>query len=89
MSPTILTLIIQGITALLSAAPQIGDLVIKTKDLITSLFTSKMITKEQQDAIHAHIDAINAMRLAGIVQPQWQVEPDPGTSVVLSSTAIP
>ena len=74
MNPAI---ILQLIQAVLSAAPQVAELVVKAKDLIAALFTAKVITKAQQDAMHLHIDALAALHAAGIVPPAWQVEPDP------------
>ena len=74
MNPLI---VLQLIQAVLVAAPQAVELVAKAKELITALFTAKVITKEQQDAMHLHIDALAALHAAGIVPPAWQVEPDP------------
>ena len=74
MNPLI---ILQLIQAVLVAAPQAVELVAKAKDLITALFTAKVITKAQQDAMHLHIDALAALNAAGIIPPAWQVDPDP------------
>lgn len=73
----LLPLILEGIQAAISAAPGVVDVVEKGKALITSLFTAKLISKEVQDALHAHIDAHAALVAAGIVPPHWQVDPDP------------
>ncbi len=75
--PPAIPLILQGLQLAIQAAPQVAEIVTKGKDLITSLFTAKLITKEQQDALHAHVDAVCAMVQAGIVPPAWQVLPDP------------
>ena len=72
-----LGIILTGITTILNAAPQIAEVYSKAKELVTVLFTAKRLTKEQQDAIHAHIDSIKMLVDAGIVPPAWQVEPDP------------
>lgn len=75
--PAILLLILQGIEATISHAPEIADIAIKAKDFFTSLFTAKLITKEQQDALHARVDATVAAAKAGIIDPAWKVEADP------------
>ncbi|HEV2207321.1 MAG TPA: hypothetical protein VG167_00985 [Verrucomicrobiae bacterium] len=73
----ILALVIQGLQAAVAAAPLAEDLGVKAKAFITSLFTANIITKEQQDAAHAHVDSICALAKAGIVPDHWKVEPDP------------
>jgi predicted RNA-binding protein associated with RNAse of E/G family len=80
MNPAMLLLIIQGVQAAIAAAPQVVDLVVKAKDFIASLFSAGLITKEQQDRIHAHVDAVCAAALAGQELPEWTVEPDPGVA---------
>jgi hypothetical protein len=77
MNPAAILLVVQGIQAILTAAPQVAELVVKAKELIAALFQAKAITKEQQDAIFAHIDGLAALHNAGIVPLHWQVEPDP------------
>ena len=76
MSSAVL-LAIQGITAILSSAPQAAELVVKAKEFITAMFTAGQISKEQQDALHLHVDSTVALAAAGIVPTWWQVEPDP------------
>lgn len=77
MSASALLLLIQGIEAAIAAAPRVVELVAKAKDLVTALFTAKVITKDQQDALHARIDSQALMAAAGIIPAHWQVEPDP------------
>ncbi len=72
-----LPLIIQGILAAIQAAPGVIDVVNKAKDFITSLTGAKLITVEQQNALHAYVDAHAALVAAGITPPAWTVEPDP------------
>jgi len=72
-----IAIIIAGIQAAIAAAPGVIDIVAKAKDLITSLFTAKVIDKAQQDALHQHIDSIAALVASGIVPAHWTVEPDP------------
>jgi len=75
--PPLIPLIIAGIEAALQAAPQIADVVDKAKALISSLFTAGVITAEQQNTLHAHIDQHAADLAAGNVPTPWTVEPDP------------
>lgn len=74
--PTIL-LIVQGIQAAVSAAPQVVAIAKSAKDFVTSLFSAGLISKEVQDAIHAHVDAICDAAIAGDTPPEFTVEPDP------------
>ena len=73
----LIPLIMQGIQAAIQAAPGVIAVVTKAKELITSLFTAGVITKEVQDALHQHVDAIAALVAAGVTPPAWQVEADP------------
>jgi len=77
MNAATLALVLQGLTALVAAAPQVEALVKQVKDLISALFTAKQITKAQQDAMMAQVDAIVALSQAGIVPSHWAVQPDP------------
>ena len=72
-----LPLILQGILAAVQAAPQIAEVIKAGKDLISALFTAKVITAEEQQALHDYVDAHAAATALGIVPPAWQVEPDP------------
>lgn len=75
----IITQILAGIQAAINAAPQIEGIVTSAKALFASLFESGLISVDLQNATHAYVDAIAAMKRNGIVPPQWQVEPDPVT----------
>ncbi len=77
MTPAILALIIQGLQAAISAAPQLKEIYQNARDLINNLFSAKAITIDQQNALHAHIDAIETAFENGQEPPAWQVEPDP------------
>jgi predicted RNA-binding protein associated with RNAse of E/G family len=77
LNPATIALIIQGFQAAIAAAPQVEALAVKAKDYVTSLFESGLISKETQDAIHAHVDAISAAAKAGSLPPEWSVEADP------------
>lgn len=77
MNPAAILLFIQGLQALIAAAPKVAEIIGKAKDLITAMFTATLITKEQQDALHLHVDSLAALAAAGIILPHWQVEADP------------
>lgn len=77
MSITVLLSILAAFQGAISAAPQVLALVQQAKDFFAGLFSAKAITKAQQDALWAAIDAHAQMVKAGIVPPHWQVEPDP------------
>ncbi len=77
MNPQTFLLVIQGVEAAIAAAPQVIEVAQKGKELISALFSAKAITAEQQDKVHAHVDAIQAAVLAGQTPPAWQVEADP------------
>lgn len=64
----------------IAAAPVIEDEVKKAKDLITELFSKGLISKAQQDELHAFCDADQAAALAGEVPEAWIVRPDPITT---------
>lgn len=72
-----LPLVIQGITAVISAAPQIEAAVESAKNYITSLFEQGLITVDQQNAVHAHVDAVAVAVASGTPLPEWVVAPDP------------
>ena len=73
----IIPLILQGVQAAIAAAPTAIDIIVKAKALIASLFTAGLITKDQQDTTHAHLDSIQAMALSGLFPAWWQVQPTP------------
>lgn len=77
LNPATIALIIQGIQAAIAAAPQVEALALKAKEFISELFGAGLITKETQDALHAHVDAVCAAALAGTPPPAWTVEADP------------
>lgn len=63
--------------AAIAAAPKVAALVVKAKEYIQALFDAGLISKEQQDKLHAHMDAVQAAALSGTPPPHWTVEPDP------------
>lgn len=77
MNAAVIFAILQGLQAAIAAAPLAIEIVEKAKALIDSLFTAKLITAAQQNALHLEVDAYAAMAAAGIVPLAWTVEPDP------------
>ncbi len=75
--PPALPLILAGIQAAITAAPQIEEVIKSAKQLLSALLTAKVISKEQQDALHQWVDAHAAMVNQGIEPPSWDVAPDP------------
>ena len=71
--------ILQGLVALLNAAPQIEQGVASAKQLIDALFSSKIFSVEIQKALHDYVDAHAALMYQGITIPSsaWSVEADP------------
>lgn len=60
-----------------ASSPEMANIVAGLKGLIDVFFKAKLITKEQQDALKARVDADAALVLAGVVPPAYQVRPDP------------
>lgn len=75
--PAAVALAIQAFTALMAAAPQVAAILEQAKNFFTGLFAAGLITKAQQDAVHAHLDSVWAMLQSGITLDHWKVEPDP------------
>ena len=61
---------------MVEAAPTVVEVAKKAKALITNLFSAKLIDKDTQNALHAHIDAVCSAAKAGQLGPEWEVEPD-------------
>jgi hypothetical protein len=71
--------ILQIIQLALAATPKVIDLARDTKDWVDALFRAGVITAEQQNAVHAYVDAVCDAALRGEPPPHWSVEPDPST----------
>lgn len=74
MNIALLIPLIQGIIA---AAPEIASAVKSVKDFVQSLASSKVITVEQQNALHEYVDGCQSLALAGIRPDAWIPRPDP------------
>lgn len=73
----VVTSIISAIQLAIAAAPKAIKLYEDSKAYISALFKAGVISKADQDALHAHVDAIQAAVDAGEVPPSWTVEKDP------------
>ena len=78
--------ILQGIQIAINAAPTVISLVTNAKAWFTSLFEAGLITVDQQNAVHAYVDAVVGMAKAGLIPPHWQVEADPATIIPATAT---
>lgn len=70
-------LIIQGIQAALTAAPQIEALAEEARKWLAALFEAGVITAEVQNQLDAHVTEVVKAVLEGNPPPEFTVEPDP------------
>lgn len=77
MIPAAAITILSGIQLAVQAAPHIVELAVKGKEMFSALFAGGIITKEQQIALKARVDAISSAARAGQLPSSWDVEPDP------------
>lgn len=87
--PAAILAIIQGIMAVVEAAPQIAGIVSSAKNMFSALFQSKLITIELQNSLHAWVDARAALAKQGIVPVAWTVEPDPAPTPAAPPVVVP
>lgn len=72
-----LPLIIAAFQMAIKAAPTVIEIAVKTKEMISALFTAGLISKEKQDETHLHVDQWVACLNAGVPPPEFTVEADP------------
>lgn len=77
MSPATILLLVQLAQMAIASAPQIEVAVKAAKDAFTGLFSDGVITTDQQNELHAHVDAIGLAVVGGQTPPEFQVQPDP------------
>lgn len=75
--PAAVVLAIQLAQGLLTEFPQVEGLAEEIKGFFTDLFSKGVISVDQQNTIHAHVDAVCAAVLAGTLPPEFTVEADP------------
>lgn len=76
---SVISTILQGILAAVSAAPQVAAVIEGAKTLISGLVDAKLITTDQQNALHAWVDTQAKLASVGITPPAWTVEADPNS----------
>jgi hypothetical protein len=69
----VLAMLIKGLPLLIKAAPVAETVYADFKNAITELFGAGLITKEQQDSLHAWADSHQAAVLANVVPPEFVV----------------
>lgn len=75
--PPIVFAILGGVQMAIQEFPKAVALVKKAKDFFTGLVGDGIITKDQQDKLHARIDELSAAAQRGEIPPAWTVEADP------------
>lgn len=73
--PPVVFMAIGAIQAAIQAFPQVEAIVVKGKEWISSFTSGGLITKAQQDALHARIDHISEQAQNGEIPEGWEVEP--------------
>jgi len=69
-------LILAGVNAVLTAAPDVVAVAEKVKQTINRLFTAGVISADEQNRLHAHCDDHMNARLRGEKPPELEIEPD-------------
>lgn len=77
MSPATILLLVEAFQAAIAAAPQVVALAKQAKDFFVTLFSNGLITKAEQDAVHAHMDQWVTCLTSGTVPLEFTVEADP------------
>lgn len=75
----IISQVLNGIQAAISAWPQVQGIITSGKLMFTALFEGKVISVEDQAAVHAYLDGLSLMAKQGLIPPALQVDPDPVT----------
>lgn len=73
----VISSLMSAIQLAIAAAPKVVKLYEDAKTFISALFSAGVISKADQDAMHAHVDLIQAAVDAGTIPPSWTVETDP------------
>lgn len=90
MNPALIAAIIKYIQLAIAAAPEIQKAVEWAKNFIGDLFSAKVISIEQQNALFSHVDALGTVFKAGQALPShWTVEPNPTTTTTVVTSTTP
>lgn len=73
----LLPIILSLVNSLLANSGTIEKGVEKAAALIAALFTAKLLSVDEQNALNAHIESQKALLAAGFLPDYLQVEPDP------------
>lgn len=74
--PPVALIIFQAIQAAITEAPEIAAIVTKGKEFISSLTAGGIISVQQQNDLHARIDAHCEAVLKGEYAPWWNDQPE-------------
>ncbi len=78
MNPAAILATIKYVQLAIAAAPDVIKAAQDAKNFITQLFLAKLITADQQNQLHSHVDAVLAVFVDGQNIPSnWKVEADP------------
>lgn len=77
MSATQVLAWMAAVQGLMNVAPDVIAFAGKAKQWVDDLFSQKMISAEQQNALHARVTEICRAALLGQEPSHWQVEADP------------
>lgn len=73
----VLSIVLQLVQAAATLGPAFQAIAENARQMIDVLFTQKLISKEEQDANKAYVDAVANLVNTGTVPDHWKVEPDP------------
>lgn len=76
MTPLALS-IMAAIQGALVIAPDVFEAALAARQFIASLFTARVLTAAEQNALFGRVTELCVARLKGEVPPHWRVEPDP------------
>lgn len=76
MKPSVLQWM-SAVQSLMTIAPDVILFSAKVKQWISDMFSSNVITAEEQNALHSRVNQICADLLTGKVPDHWRVEADP------------
>lgn len=75
--PAIVLQLIQLLPLLISAAQDAKPIIDAAKSVIAGWMNDGLISVEQQNQLHAHMDALMQSVLSGQEPPEFVVQPDP------------
>lgn len=76
MTPLALA-IMAAIQGAITIAPDVIEAAMAARQFVAALFTAKVLTAEEQNALFANITTLCTARLKGELPSHWKVEADP------------